>query len=86
MERIEKIKEFVKKNFNEYDCGIYFTPNILGDRVDILDRIDGVDIYGQVYYGYFEVFGLNAEEENELLEYYKELREDYLAPLPYHRH
>ena len=76
MKRIEKIKEFVKKNFDEYDCGMYFTPNTLGDPMRSLEIIDGVEILGCAYYSYFEIFGLNAEEENELLEYYKKLRDE----------
>ena len=73
MKRIEKIKEFVKDNFKNYDCGLFFTENVLGDRVELLEKIDGVGIYGCDQYNYLEIYDLDDDEENELIEYYEEL-------------
>ena len=71
--RIEKIKEFVKDNFKNYNGGLFFTENVLGDRVELLEEIDDVGIYGCDQYSYLEIYDLDDEEENELLEYYNEL-------------
>lgn len=71
--RIEKIKKFVRDNFKDYDCGLFFTENVLGDHVELLEEIDGVGIYGCDHYNYFEIYDLDDEEENELLECYNEL-------------
>ena len=73
MKRIEKIKEFVKDNFKNYNGGLFFTENVLGDRVELLEEIDDVGIYGCDQYSYLEIYDLDDEEENELLEYYNEL-------------
>ena len=74
VKRIEKIKEFVKDNFKNYNGGLFFTENVLGDRVELLEEIDDVGIYGCDQYSYLEIYDLDDEEENELLKYYNELR------------
>lgn len=72
--KLEKAKEIIKENYEDYDCGIYNTRNLVGDDVGTLYNEDGLRIDACWNYSYFEVFGLSDEEFEELKEYYKSLR------------
>lgn len=75
MNKLERAKEIIKEYFNNGDCGIYDSRNIVGDpMVNIYD--DGnltIDICYS--YSYFEVFGLSDDEFVELEKYYNKLGE-----------
>ena len=75
MNKLEKAKKIIKKYFNNGDCGIYDSRNIVGDpMINIYDDGDlTIDICYS--YGYFEVFGLSDDEFAELEKYYNELGE-----------
>lgn len=72
--KLEKAKQIIKKYFSEACCGLFFTRNWIGDEMAQIykDNELTVDIcYG---YSYFEVFGLDPEEQEELKKYYNELK------------
>lgn len=71
----EKIKKLIKENYDDADCGLYDTRNIVGDyMVNIFDgKYFTLDICYN--YSYFEVFGTTSEEFEELKKLYRELRE-----------
>lgn len=71
--KLEKAKQIIKENYENYDCGIFSTRNLVGDVIGTLYNEDGLCIDGCWYYSYFEVFGLSDEEFEELKEYYKSL-------------
>jgi len=69
----ECVKSIIKHNYSEGDCGLFFTPNIAGDYMERLYDGDGVIVKICRHWSYFEVFGLTADEENELKKYYHSL-------------
>lgn len=70
---LEKVKEVIKDNFNDADCGCFSTRNWVGDAI--------VTIYSGTYftvdicynYGYFEIFGASPDEFKKLHDYYESL-------------
>ena len=71
--KLQIAKEIIYENYENFDCGIFNTRNLVGDAVGTLYNEDGLCIDGCWYYSYFEVFGLSDEEFEELKEYYKSL-------------
>ena len=80
--KLEIAKKVIEENFDDGDCGLYDSRNIVGDEMETLysDPALTIDIcYG---WGYFEVFGLSDEEFSELKEFYNNIEryngnEDY---------
>ena len=72
--RIDKVKNVIKNNYNDADCGLFFTRNLVGDPMTTIWEEDGVTIDICYYYSYFEVFGLTEEEENELSRFYDSMK------------
>ena len=66
--RIDKVKEFIKKNcLIDGKIQTFFTRNIIGDfMVNIYDE-DNVQIDYCFDYEYIEVFGLTEKEQEELM-------------------
>lgn len=75
-QELEKVKEIIRKNFCFGDCGIYNTRNIVGDFMSniFIGKYFKVDLC--FYYSYFEIFGTNENEFNELKKYYGKLEEE----------
>ena len=71
--RIDKVKNVIRDEFTSARCGLFFTRNLVGDRMSTIWEEDGVTIDICYDYEYFEVFGLTEEEENELLAFYNSL-------------
>ena len=71
---LEIAKKIIKENFEEYDCGIFNTRNIVGDFMETLYNKDGLQIDICEGYAYFEVFGLSEKEFEELEKYYYDLK------------
>ena len=70
---LEAVRVVIADNVCDADCGLYFTRNVVGDRMQTLFEGDffTVDIcYG---YAYFEIFGCDEDEEAELEELYRNL-------------
>ena len=72
--RIDKVKNVIRDRYPDAMCGLFFTPNLVGDSMATIWEEDGVTIDICYRYEYFEVFGLTEEEENELLAFYNSLR------------
>lgn len=73
MARIDLVKRVIKDRYNDADCGLFFTPNWIGDPMSTIWEKDGVTIDICYNYQYFEVIGLTEEEENELSRFYKSM-------------
>ena len=69
----KKIKELIKKNYKDADCGLYNTRNIMGDPMCLLYENGDIRLEICYYYSYFEVFGLSKEEFKLLHKFYKSL-------------
>ena len=75
MNKLEKAKEIIKKNFSSCDCGLFNTRILVGDSMSTIYDEDGLTIDVCYYYSYFEVFGLTDEEFAELKKFYANLQE-----------
>lgn len=75
MEEFNKIKEIITNNFSSADFGLFFTRNIVGDRMMNLftGKYFSIDICYS--WAYFEVFGATREEWDELMRLYNDLKE-----------
>lgn len=76
--KLDKVKEIIKKNIEDAKCGIFFTRNIVGDPMSEIycDTYDGVEIDICYKYEYFEVFGLTKDEQKEIKNFY-DIIKDY---------
>ena len=72
-EEFKKIKELIKENYKSGDCGLYDTRNIVGDPMTNIFNGKYFQLDICYYYSYFEVFGTNCEEFEELEELYDSL-------------
>lgn len=70
---LEKVKEVIREYYEYADCGIFNTKNIVGDTMTTVYEEMGVVVDVCYGYAYFEVFGLNDEEFEELENYYDSL-------------
>lgn len=73
MEKLNKIKKVIKENYNNADCGLFFTHNLVNDYMTTIYKEDGVTIDICIDWSYFEIFGLNKEEKAEIMMYYYSL-------------
>lgn len=71
--KLQKAKEIIKEYYDEADCGIFFSRNILGDVMSTVFIDDGLQIDVCYSHSYFEIFGLSNKEEDELEKYYDSL-------------
>lgn len=72
---MDEIKRIINENITKAFCGIYFTRNVAGDEMTTLYD-DGKHIVDICYHwGYFEIFGLNKKEREEISTYYFNLLE-----------
>lgn len=73
-EVVENVKKVIKDNYDDADCGIFFTRNLVGDLMGNIYKNGDVEIDICYHWSYFEVFGLTEDEEEVIEEYYEELR------------
>lgn len=73
MSKLDKVKEIIKENY--VSCGLFFTRNLVGDRMATIYNEDGITVDICYGYDYFEVFGLDKKEQEELTNYYDNLDE-----------
>ncbi len=72
-ESFAKVKEVIKENIKDYDCGLFFTRNIAGDSMETIYEDDYFCVDGCYSWCYYEVFGLTPNEQKMLTNYYNEL-------------
>lgn len=77
-EELAKVKDIVKDNFKDAPAGMFFTRNWVGDPMETI--FAGVFFTLDICrsWGYFELFGVNTQERQEIEEYYDELKERWL--------
>ena len=73
MNKLNKAKDVIDLYISQAQCGIFNTPNIVGDHMTRIYDEDGLEISICDRLKYFEVFGLTSEEFNQLNDYYKDL-------------
>lgn len=69
----KKIKEIIKENIKDADCGLFFARNIAGDPMINLFVGKFFIINICRCYSYYEVFGCNSKETSELKDYYAKI-------------
>ena len=74
--KLEKAKEIIKEKFKFGECGIFNTPNWIGDEVSLIYEDEKLEIYLCYKNEYFEVLGLSEGEFEELEKYYESLGGD----------
>ena len=74
---IEEVKKVIKEYYNDAECGIFFSRNIVHDPMCTIWTEDDITIdicYDICYcYSYFEIFGLTLEEQKEIATFYESL-------------
>jgi hypothetical protein len=66
--RIDEVKDFIKENcLIDDEIQTFFTRNLCGDPMSEVYNKDGVKIDVCYAYEYIEVFGLEDEEQEELM-------------------
>lgn len=70
------VKQLIKQLYPLADSGLFDTRNIAGDPMEnvFCGKYFQLDICH--YWSYFEVFGMNDKEFNELKKYYKSLGDE----------
>ena len=76
VEPLDTAKKIIKEYYKDYDCGIFDTPNGVGDPMGIIYMDDSIEILGCYYYSYFEVFGLSKDDFDKLKDYYNRLEQE----------
>lgn len=75
MNKINLIKSKIHPCFD--DCQVFFTRNIEGDEMTTLYEDDNIQIDKCFNYGYYEIFGLDYDEQTEIKEWFEELRDNF---------
>ena len=76
MNKLNIAKTIIEQNYEDADCGIFNTPNTMGDPMITIYRGNELIINICYYYSYFEVFGLSKDEFNELEKFYNTLNKE----------
>ena len=72
---MEELKKFIASTYEEYDCGLFYNRNTVGDNLSVIyEDNKGRRVEGCEEYSYYEVFGLTQEEQDELTKYYNDIR------------
>ena len=70
MNNLEKVKEIIKEYYKYADCGIFNSRNTMEDIMSTVYENEGLTIDICYSWSYFEVFGLDEAEFEELEKYY----------------
>ena len=73
MTKLDIAKKIIKEYFEQGECGIFDSQNIVGDDMINIFNENGLKIDICLEYEYFEVFGLSSNEFEELKNYYNNL-------------
>lgn len=73
-EEIEEIKDFIAWHYDDARCGLYNSRNTMGDPMHTIFQGEYFTLDISWKWEYFEVFGTNNEEFQELERFYKSLR------------
>lgn len=69
-EELQKVKQIIKENIKDYNCGIFDTRNIAGDFMITLYEGKCFTLDACYDWSYYELFGTTDEEFEEVEEYY----------------
>lgn len=72
-EELTKVKELIKKHYEEANTGMFFTRNIVGDDMTTIYNGQYFTLDICYFWMYYELFGCIENERKEIEELYKEL-------------
>lgn len=72
-EELESVKNLIKENLEDFNLGLFFTRNICGDTMTRIFTGEYFEVDVCEHWSYFEVFGCESSEREELEKYYNEL-------------
>ena len=72
-EEFESVKNLIKKKIEDFNLGLFFTRNTCGDVMTRIFTGEYFKVDVCEYWCYFEVFGCEASEREELEKYYTDL-------------
>lgn len=67
MDNAEKIIDFLKEYFGGEKIQIFYTKNWAGDEMFTIYDEDNIVIDYSPYYDYIEIFGMNEEDYNKVV-------------------
>ena len=65
-EELEKVKEIIKNNIDDFTCGLFSTRNMVGDSMDNLFTGKYFTLDGCYAWSYYELFGTTEKEFKEV--------------------
>lgn len=68
--KLETAKKIILEYYEDADCGLFNTRNLVGDPMYTIYDENGLQIDICYSYAYFEVFGLTNDEFDRLMKYY----------------
>lgn len=68
--RLDDVKKLIKEYIKYANCGMFFSRNTAGDIMETIYDKDGITIDICYFWSYFEIFGLDYDEQKEIKEYY----------------
>ena len=71
MSKLEIAKKIIDRYYKYACCGLFNSRNTVGDKMYTIYSEDGLTIDICYGYAYFEVFGLDDDEFEELCDYYR---------------
>jgi hypothetical protein len=74
---LNAVREYLKDNLHQLDCGLFFTRNIIGDPMELTLNGKYIMMWTCWGCGYVEVFGLDSDEQSKLIDWYDQLVIDY---------
>lgn len=69
-----KVKEVIKDNYDDAECGLFDTRNIIGDIMSTIFRGSFFQLDICYSCSYFELFGTTKKEFKEMKSFYESLR------------
>lgn len=76
-EEFNEVKEVIRNYFNRANCGIFNTRNVVFDRMSNVFKGKYFKVDICFNYAYFEVFGTNEKEFDQLKKYYEKIRKEH---------
>lgn len=73
---LDRVKLIIKLFYPLADCGLFFSRNLVGDKMDTIYNEDDIQIDICYDHCYFEVFGLSVEEQITMKHFYQDLEDD----------
>ena len=72
-QELEKVLDLIKEHYDEASAGMFFTRNVVGDRMTVLFKGDNFTLEICYDWGYYELFGCDEAEQDIVEVHYETL-------------